>query len=133
MRSFEAIVRRWHRTRVRNTQFRRPTEHSSSDAERRGDAWHIECRLGKIQLKGSIRISDDLYVSSTETMKLSVETRLFAANLSLPLEGQLQFRLEAVHRKLSLDYLRAPKLDCHLQTKQGQQWLRDNRRTAENP
>jgi schlafen family protein len=112
--------------------FARSSARSFINVERVSDVWRIECRFGKIQPQGSVRLPDDLYAGSIISKDLSVDTQIFADNLSRPLKGQLHCRFEVEQRAVSLDDVKALEAKRYLQTAEGQQLLREHQRSQRN-
>ena len=108
-------------TRIHN--FVRPSMKSRVEVQRMGDAWHIECFFDKVQPKGTARLAEDLYVGSLNSMQLSVETKIFADNLSRPLNGPLQFRFEVEKREASMEDVKRLEFERYSQTPEGREEL----------
>jgi hypothetical protein len=116
-------------TRIHN--FVRPNVKSRVEVQRMGDVWHIECFFGKVQPKGTARLAEDLYIGSFETMQLSVETKIFADNLSRPLNGPLEFRFEVENREATMEDVKRLEFERYSQTPEGREELEGIQTEAE--
>jgi hypothetical protein len=72
------------------------------EIERVGTTWRIEVPIGKVQAKDRVWYRSKLYIGAHEGVSFALRARIFADNLSSPVEGELKLDVASTTQKVDL-------------------------------